>query len=406
MKINALKEKRSGLVSDMKAIISKAETETRNMTAEEKTKFDTMAADVENLDDEIKRHNALADAERRSVAAPVDGGSDSLETLSRKVSVLKVLRSKMEGRELTGAEAEYAQEAERRSGRKAEGVYIPMAALETRTGINDTTTGAALVGTDHKADQYIGALRDKLIARQLGVRVLSGLRGDVTVPKYDSGLTTGWVTEGQAVPAGEMGFDSVTLTPKHVGGKTEMSRQLIMQSSPDIERLVRDDLAHLIAKQIDAAIFAGTGLTGQPTGILNTTGIQTDSLLDATHLDIMQMIEKLEVANLTGAHWITTPAVKTLLATRLKDAGISGYLLENGMMGEIPFHVTNQMPAGNVLLGDFSQVMLGVWSEIDLLVNPYAEPAYSRGGVQVRAMATCDIAVRHPEGFVLANDFS
>ena len=39
---------------------------------------------------------------------------------------------------------------------------------------------------------------------------------------------------------------------------------------------------------------------------------------------------------------------------------------------------------------------------VDILVNPYAEPAYSRGGVQVRAMATCDVALRHPQGFVLA----
>ncbi len=128
--------------------------------------------------------------------------------------------------------------------------------------------------TVHRADLYIGPLREALIARRLGVRVLTGLRGNLSIPKYGSGLETGWVAEGGAVPEGDMAFDSVGLEPKHVGGKTEMSRQLIQQSSPEIEQLVRDDLAFLIAKQIDRAIIAGTGTNNEPLGVLNFTGAQ------------------------------------------------------------------------------------------------------------------------------------
>ncbi len=48
--------------------------------------------------------------------------------------------------------------------------------------------------------------------------------------------------------------------------------------------------------------------------------------------------------------------------------------------------------------------MLGVWSEVDILVNPFDSAAYARGGVLVRAMSTVGIAVRRPEAFVFAED--
>ena len=62
--------------------------------------------------------------------------------------------------------------------------------------------------------------------------------------------------------------------------------------------------------------------------------------------------------------------------------------------------------AGIAILGDWSQVLLGIWSEIDILVNPYAQPAYGRGGVLVRAMSTVDVGVRHPQAFVVASDIA
>jgi HK97 family phage major capsid protein len=401
MKLNALREQRSAKVAAMKTLVDAAAGEGRDLTAEETQQFDTLKAEERTLAAQVERAEYLSEVERRSAAAPVSGGeSADLERLGRQVSVLKVMRAQMEGRSLDGVEAEYAQEAERRSGRKAQGAFVPLAALETRA--NTTTTAGELVPTDHRADQYIDALRDRLLARRLGVRVLSGLRGNVSIPKFGSGLATGWVTEGQAVPDAEMAFGEVGLSPKHVGGKTEMSRQLIQQSSPDIERLIRGDLAYLIAQQIDSAILAGSGADGEPQGIIGANGVQTGDI-PQTWTEVLAMSQMLEEANLVGAGWLATPEIRTHFGSTEKVSGSgSGFLLENGQIDGRPFWSTNQMPAGTSIFGDWSQVMLGIWSEIDILVNPYAEPAYSRGGVQVRAMATCDVALRHPQGFVVA----
>jgi HK97 family phage major capsid protein len=402
MNLHQLREQRAAKVAAMKTLVDTAAAVGRDLTADESKQFDTLKGEERTLSASIERHEHLASLEVRT-AAPV--GKDTAENLECRVSLLSVLRAGMENRSLTGAEAEYHQETERRTGRKAEGVFVPMGLLERRA--NTTGTAPELVPTDHRADQYIGPLREALLARRLGVRVLSGLRGNVVIPKFGSGLQTGWVAEGGAVPEGEMTFGNVALSPRHVGGKTEMSRQLIQQSSPDIEALVREDLAFLIAKQIDRAIIAGSGASNEPRGIINTVGIQTGDLSTLDWESVMTMVQQFEDTELTSAAWLTTSTAKTKFATTLRETGLPGYLLEGGQVGGYPLSVTRQFEAdsnGNspILLGDFSQVLLGIWSELDVLINPFSEPSYSRGGVQVRAMATCDVALRYPEAFVLA----
>ena len=401
MKLNALREQRSTKVASMKALVDKAAAESRDLSTEEIQQFDALKVEERTLAAQVERAEYLGELERRSAGEPVSGNpSADFDRLAGSVSVVKVLKAQMEGRSLDGAEGEYAKEAEKRSGRKAEGAFVPFKSLEKRA--NTTVTAPELIGTDHRAQDYIGPLRESLVARALGVRVLSGLVGNVSIPKFGSGLETGWVTEGQAVPEGEMGFDAITLTPRHVGGKTEMSRQLLQQSAPGIEQLVREDLSFLIAKQIDRAIINGSGAAGEPRGILNTLGIQTADMPD-TWLEVLAMLQKLDDVEIANGRWLTTSTIRTLLAGTEKVVGSgSGFLYQGGTLADLPLTTSKNVPEKKLILGDFSQVLLGVWSEVDILVNPFAEPAYSRGGVQVRAMATVDTAVRHPQGFVVA----
>lgn len=408
MNLQAIREAKAAKVAAARAIVAKAEGEKRSLTAEESASFDTIKGEITSLEADETRATFLADAERRMGGERVGGGERSMADLESRVSILSVIRAQMEGRQLTGAEAEYHAEAERRSGRKAQGILVPMRALETR--VNTTTSAGQIVPTDHRPADYIQPLRNRLLARQLGVRVLSGLSGDLSIPKHGSSTTSGWVAEGSNLSSSDMTFGSVPLTPKHVGGICEMSRQLIQQSSPDIEQLLRDDMAFQIAQAIDSALIDGGG-TNEPVGLLSTVGIQTANLATLSWANVLEMLEKLEIANAEAAHWLTSPQVKTKLASTLKATGIAGYLMEAGKMADLPVHVTNQVPvvtgtpdSGQLILGDWSQVLLGIWSELDILVNPFDSVAYARGGVLVRAMATVDTAVRHPKAFVVASD--
>ena len=399
MTLTELIEKRSNTVNQMKTIADKATAENRDLTAEESAQFETLKNEERSIQKQIDRTEYLRSLERSAPADHIgDGHNKDFEKLKRSVSVANIIRSQMNNQGLSGAELEYNQEAEKRSGRKAQGAFIPFDALETRA--NTTTTASDLVPTIQRPQDYIGALRSSNIVRSMGVRTLTGLSGDVVIPKFGSGLSLGWINEGESVPESEMGFDAITLKPKHTGGKTEMSRQLIQQSSPDIESLVREDLSYLVAQNIDKAIIAGTGVK-DPLGILNTVGVLTGAI-PTTWQEVLALIQLIEDQNITNLKWLGTSTTKTTLAGIEKSAGTGQFLYSGGQVGELPFNVSANMPVNKLILGDFSQVLLGVWSEIDILVNPYAEPAYSRGGVQVRAMATCDVAVRHPKAFLVA----
>jgi HK97 family phage major capsid protein len=414
MTLAEIRQRKAARTAEARAIVAKAETEKRQLTAEESANFATIRADIESLEQDEQRQQFLDDAERRATGVTViaGNGGDTIAALESRVSLMRVLQAGVEGRSLSGAELEYAQETERRTGRKAQGVFVPMSALERR--VNTTGSAPELVPTDHRGDLYIQPLRNKLLARRLGVRVLSGLHGNVTIPKHGTGVSVGWVAENGAVPDSDVNPSNITLAPKHAGGVTELSRQLIMQSSPDVEQLVRDDFAAVLAQAIDSALIKGGG-TNEPTGVLSTVGIQTANLATLNWANVLAMKAKAELANVDASSWLFNPSVAAKFAGTEKSTGTGIYLLgDDGRMAGIQSYSTNQVSnnatpdpdAGIAILGDWSQVLLGIWSEIDILVNPYAQPAYGRGGVLVRAMSTVDVGVRHPQAFVVASDIA
>jgi HK97 family phage major capsid protein len=411
MNLQAIREQRAGHVAEMRAMLARAEGEKRSLTADEQTKFDALKASIEKAEADEARAQFLQEAERRMMGTPAGGGDRSFAELQGRVQVLDVIRAQMEGRSLDGAAREYHAETERRTGRKAQGVFVPLAAIEQRVS---TTSGAAeIVPTDHRPDQYIGPLRNALLARRLGVRVLSGLSGNLSIPKHQTSLTAGWVAENAALTPSDMAFDSVTLAPKHAGGLTELSRQLIQQSSPDVEQLVRDDLAAILAQAIDSATILGGG-ANEPDGVLSSTP-QTSSLATLSWANVLALLQKLDIVNAPAANIVASMKVKAKVAGTLKvsgDAG-AGFIYQDGRIADLPTYFSNQVPekagspnTGRLIAGDWSQVLLGIWSEIDILANPYETTAFSKGNVQVRAMSTVDVAVRHADAFVVADDIT
>ena len=407
MKTHEIREAKAAKVQEMRALLA------AEQTPESTQRFDALKAEVEKLEADEARAAYLAEVERRAQGEPVD---KSLNQLESRVSLLDAINAQVENRAVTGALAEYNQERARQgvTARRG-GVLVPSSLFEKRT-TQDTTTQSKITPDDYRADQFIGLFRNSMVMRSLGARVLSGLRGDVVIPKQTGASTAYWVAEGDSLTESNPTFDTIKMTPKHVGALASMSRQLLQQANPSIEQLVRDDFVQVIGLAIDKAMIHGLAANDEPVGILNTTGIQTGSLATLDWEAVIALLEKLALQNLTPNAMITHPAVATVLRTTLKDS-VAGaeYLMQGGNMAGVPVNVTNQLDAkvtagppavttGRLILGDFSQMIVGEWGSAEVLANPFAPTYYEAGAVQLRIMATMDMVVRNPKAFVSVDD--
>ena len=405
--LHAIREQRSQKVNEARSLLASMPT----LTPEAQTKFDAIKAEIVNLEGQEARAQFVEEAERRSLGTPVHKSEAALEG---RVNVLDAIAAQIENRSVTGALAEFQAEAKRQGiTARNGGILVPTSIFEKRATM--TTTGAAaVVPDDYRADQFIGLLRNSLIVRSLGARVLTGLKGDTVIPKATGAATAYWLNEGDALTESSTTYSSIKLEPKTVGALTAFSRQLALQSNPSIESLLRDDISAVVGLAVDKALLHGTAAAKQPVGILNVVGIQTGSLATLSWAAIVALLEKLGLENINPNAVVTHAKAATKLQTTIKDSVAGGeYLMQGGRVAGLPAYVTNQLEAktgtpdkGRVLVGDFSQMVIGEWGATEVLANPYAAGYYEKGDVQLRIMHTMDAVVRHPKAFVVAEDMT
>jgi HK97 family phage major capsid protein len=306
-----------------------------------------------------------------------------------------------------GFEAEVSQEIGKKLGRVSDKMkfYVPAEVQQRDLTVGTTTAGGFLVGTDNQS--FIDILRNTSVAMRMGTMTLSGLVGSVTVPKQTAAATNFWLsTEATAITESQQTFAQMALSPKTAGAYTEISRQLLLQSSPAVEGLVQSDLAQVVALAVDLAVLNGSGASGQPTGIISTAGIGSVTGTSIAYAGIVEFQTDTATGNalFDSSGYVTTPAVAGLLKQRVKFTSTAspiweGKLLEGTVDGYRAM-ASNQVPSANILFGDFSKVVLAEWGVLEVEVNPYAN--FAAGIVGVRAMYSIDVGVRYPAAFSLA----
>lgn len=324
-------------------------------------------------------------------------------------------------------EFEVSEAAARKEGRTSRGLLVPVDVLYKRDLTTSTASGTAKAGytvaTDLLASSFIDVLRNKMVLNSLGAQFLTGLQGNVAIPRKTSASSAYWVAENSAPTesSNAPAFDQVTMSPKTLGAYVDISRRLMLQSSLDIENLVRNDLATSIAVAMDGAAVAGSG-SNKPTGVLNTSGIGSVSLGTnggaPTWAMVVNLVREVEIDNaLTGsASFLTNGQVKAKLSTTARQSsGVEGNFILGPDMANLygfPIAVSQQVPANlskgtgsnlsAMLFGVWSDLLIGQWSGIDILVDQYT--GSNAGTVRVVAFHDCDFAVRHPESFAECNE--
>jgi HK97 family phage major capsid protein len=277
----------------MEAITNRARDEKRAMTEDEISSYDALdaqakavEADIDSLESDETRRRELTERRQRtdtsrrqvpsedprSLGVDTDMSQDDIRRYSLLRAISASISNDWHGAELEREASAAVAKALRRSPR---GFFVPHQVLQAQ--YRDLTVageGANIVATDLLAGSFVEMLTNRMIVRQMGATVISGLVGDIDIPSQIGGVTAYWVDETTQVTEGNVDLDQINMTPKTIGAYTEVTRKMLLQSSIDVEVFLRNDLALALALGIDLSSLHGTGSgNDQPLGIAGTSGV-------------------------------------------------------------------------------------------------------------------------------------
>lgn len=444
---------------------------TAGYTAEQKTKIREMAsaahvsgaevADIltsersfEEIREELlnRREKYLAELAKKpakpaaEARAVIDDGDQ--KKIRQKYDFTKVLRYYAEVAESKfsnidiGFEREVSDELAKQTGRAVQGILLPdfvgnRAAANSSDGsltlgkpaYNTDTAAGGITGIGGAGKNLVenmllsGLFIDALVAtlvlrEQLGAEVLTGLVGNISIPKGGS-ISGGWVAEGSNVAKKNPTFGQITATPHTYGAYVDITRKLLLQSSINVQAKVLEWLMYACAAGIETAAFQGSGTSGAPKGLCTAiSGTAWDNT--PTFDKIVDLIAATKIANsykpsmkFVGDAGVWAKLAKTRDYEVLTDGAESGAknvgaiggcvrLLDtatNKVIGR-DFVEANLMPGKKLLFGDFTQLSVCLWSGTDIIVDPYAND--TNGGLRLVALQDSDILIKRPESFGLA----
>ena len=296
-------------------------------------------------------------------------------------------------------------------------------AMLERTLQATTFAGAgALVPEEFLGGSFIEILRNRMLLTSLGVGTLSGLVGNVAIPRQSGAATAYWLAEGDSVTATDQSFAQVAATPRRLAAQTAFTKQLLAQAGVDAEALIRNDLMMVLAIAKDLAGIAGTG-GKQPLGILNgpttdSSGASTSNALTTvtfsgapTWANVLAFEQKVQTQNadIGTMQWLTNPTVRTKWKGTVKVANYPVFLVgDDNKANGYPVNITNQIgtaatPVANqAIFGAWGQAMYCDWAGMDVVVDPYTQAASNKIVVTVNLFT--DFIVRHWPSFCISTD--
>ena len=370
--------------------------------------------------------------ERRDAREGLDIGLSDAE--KNQYSLVRAINASL-NRDWRGAgfEREVSAEISKRMGRETNGFFMPTNITMRRDAgqyiVGTPAQGGNLVKTELLTGSFIEMLRAKAMVTRLGATILPGLVGNVEIPRQNGAANAQWISETGTLTASNATFDKVPLKMKTIGAKSFVSRNMLMQSSLAIEAFVRNELVTTIALALDDTMLHGSGSDGVPLGLVNQTNVQTIAAGENGGAITMDALIEMETmvadANAdVGSMAYLANAVTIGALKRLKDS-TGNYLwktitetVRNGIPGELngyPVARSNQVlrnltkgtsdgVCSELFFGNFSDLVIGEWGVVEILPNPYSKTAYDNGGVEIRALQSMDVAVRHPESFCVMRD--
>ncbi|KAA9133462.1 phage major capsid protein [Marinihelvus fidelis] len=350
------------------------------------------------------RDKVLGKIERDANKAPATS-LDMDEKETRQYSIVRAIQASISGNwKNAGLERAASEAVAKQVGGDARGFFVPHDIQVRKQQVAVAGDGGNLVADNLLAGSFIEQLYARSVLVSRGITTLPGLVGDVDIPRRTEGATFYWLGEDDDGTDSDSAFDLLSLSPKTVAGAVPITRKMIKQGTPGIEALVMSDLSKGAALAIDKAGLEGTGSgNDQPLGIVGQSGVNTATIASAAAPTFIEMVGfetalDADDALMGDLSYITTPAMYGTLRTTKVDAG-SGVLVADKLGYDI--HRSTQLSANRIIFGDYSQVLMGMWGVLDVMVDTATKVA--AGGLVLRVFQDIDIGVRHPESFAINN---
>ncbi len=313
-------------------------------------------------------------------------------------------------------ELEVSEAAQDKLGRSAKGILVPGDVLshqdfvrgQTRAqNVGTPSAGGALVDTQYMDGSFIGLLRKRAALTRLGVRTLTGLSGNVTIPRQTSGGTAYWVGEGGAPTESQSSFDGLSLTPHTLAAAVPITRRAMLQTSPDMEALVRDDLIRIMALEIDRVGINGDADSDAPDGLMDAAISDVDFATAGapTWAEVVQMesVIAADDADVEGMKYCFNANMRGWLKSTPKVSGTAEFMMKGTELNGYQSVVSNNAPAASLLYGNWMDFIIAMWSGLDLTVDTATLAA--SGGVHLRAFQDVDFGLRHDKSFSYGRDY-
>lgn len=421
---NDYRKKQAELIRELNPLLLKKVSE---FTDEERNMWTAKMPELDAVSEQLRL--SLQQEEIIRSQAAIEGRvlSDQDKKTVERFSFRRAILSAAEGRHLDGVEAEMHQEAVREAkaeGRSVSGIGVPYMLLANKThgrastGQNIATAGDGGYLKQEEPLMFLAALRNKMVVSQLGAKFLTGLVGDFPLVT-GSLFTAAWSIEDSADSTQKIAFTKATMTPKRVQATGALTLQLLKQSTPDVERLIEDELIDSIAQALQVAVIAGSGVAGQPLGILGTVGIG-DVAGGANGLapmwgNIVDLESKVLIANADDSSlgYLSNAKVRGKLKQVAKAANTAEFVWDKDGMNGYKCGVTGSVPStlikgasgavcSAIVFGEWSKLLIGQWGGIDMIVDPYS--LKKRAEVEVTALSFYDVACMYPAAFAAMKD--
>lgn len=343
---------------------------------------------------------------------------------------IRELAEDPEGKKLTGIEKDVADmgaEEYKRLGLNQRGVVLPSAVLRASAGQNYTTNADGGYAKEEQAPRYIDGLKNKLVVAKLGATILGDLVG--TVPVVSAGsVTAQWLAEGAQASVSKATFARVTLTPHRNAVIGAFSKDLLKQTSIDVENIIMDKILTAHAELLEAACINGSGSSNQPQGILaalaavtntpNVIAIGTNGG-PITWAKVVALETKINAGNANRGKlaYLTNAKVVGDLKTIERASNTARFLLDGDYdkLNGYPIDWTNLVPSNltkgtasqvcsAMIFGNWEDLYIGHWGGVDIVVDPYTLAAY--GDVRFVLNSWDDCKVVEPASFAAIVDLT